>query len=336
MQFKLKKSRLKLKKEAIRKRNKTDSSKDPSTLSAPQVQSTGASKNVIARNVAIVLQKSDVIAFFKKCGEVLDVVYKDRGGTCCCIEFATEEAANKALELDGQCLGNREVVVSPEIESTGASKTLAAKNLPSSATKSDVIEFFKQAGEIVDVRFPLRLKGFCSIEFATEEAAKKTVELNGECLLDHPIVLGFARETIFVQGFDPSLNYDQVRSSLEEFFSACGEILRMEIPTVHYTSVPKGMAVIEFYDIRAFHKALAMNGHKLGDFTLTVEDAVPLQFNARPPGARRRINGRPVGPYNSIYPYRYFPHRGYGGAGIGKDGGIYHLTQGKKTTFDDD
>ncbi|MCL7043945.1 hypothetical protein MKW94_010097, partial [Papaver nudicaule] len=295
---------------------------------SPKNESTGASKTLIAKNLSSSITKSDVIDFFKKAGEVVDVQYEKLG--TCSIKFATVEAAEKALELDGQHLGNREVVISP-IESTGASKTLAAKNLSSSITKSDVIEFFKQAGEIVDVRFSLRqngeLRGCCHIEFATEEAAKKAAELDGECLLDRPIVLGFARETIFIRGFDPSLKYHQIRSSLEELFSTCGEILWMDIPTVPYTDVPLGKAFIEFYDFRSFPKALAMNGHKLGDFTLRVEDAIPLKFDVRPTSGRRRIHGRPVGPYGYSYPYRCFPDRGYGGAGIGKHGSIYHQPQ---------
>ncbi|KAI3974161.1 hypothetical protein MKX01_033412 [Papaver californicum] len=99
----------------------------PTTPSAPHMQSTGASKTVVTRN------------FFKQAGEVVDVRYEDgpyKGA--CYIEFATEEATRKASKLDGQYLCNREIVVESLVESTttGASKTLAAKNLSVSTNKS--------------------------------------------------------------------------------------------------------------------------------------------------------------------------------------------------------
>ncbi|KAI3874151.1 hypothetical protein MKW92_041262 [Papaver armeniacum] len=220
----------------------------------------------------------------------------------------------QALELDGRYLCNRDVGVGPLVESTttGASKTLVAKNPSSSTTKSDVIEFFKQSGEIVDVRLSLLengdFRGTCHIEFATEEGAKKAVELDGQYLLGHPVVLGFARETIFIRGFDTSLGFDQVQSSLEELFSTCGEILYMHIPTLGFDdNFLEEKSFIEFFDCRGFPKALAMNGHKLGDFTLTVEDAMPVQFNVKPTGGRKRFRGRPVGPYGAVYPNRYIP-----------------------------
>ncbi|KAI3846551.1 hypothetical protein MKX03_008233 [Papaver bracteatum] len=239
----------------------------------------------------------------------------------------------QALELDGQNLCNREIVVGRYgTRTTGASKTLIAKHLSLSITKSDVIKFFKRAGEIIDVRFSSldngKFSGHCHIEFATEEGAEKGAELNGQHWLGRPLELGFARETIYVRGFDTSIKFDQIHSSLEELFSTCGKILWMDIPTFPYTNVTLGEAFIEFYDSRAFPKALAMNGHKLGDSTLRVEDATPLQLDVKPTGPRRRIGGRPVGPYFGIYPCRYFPHRGWGGAGLGKCGSIYHIPQG--------
>ncbi|KAI3978136.1 hypothetical protein MKX01_012967 [Papaver californicum] len=129
--------------------------------------------NSYARNLPFSINKSDLTDFFKQAGEVVDARYGNYKGTCH-IEFATEEAAKKALELDGQNLCNREIGVDRYgSRTTGASKTLIAKNLSFSITKSDVINFFKRAGEIIDVRFSLHdngdFRGHCHIEFATEE-----------------------------------------------------------------------------------------------------------------------------------------------------------------------
>ncbi|KAI3979010.1 hypothetical protein MKX01_016185 [Papaver californicum] len=99
----------------------------PMTPSAPQVQSTEASKTVIARKVPFSISKSDLMEFFKQAGKVVDA------------HFATEEAAKKALELDGQNLCNRDIGVDLYgSRTTGASKTLIAKHLSLSITKSDL------------------------------------------------------------------------------------------------------------------------------------------------------------------------------------------------------
>ncbi|KAI3978011.1 hypothetical protein MKX01_032388 [Papaver californicum] len=240
------------------------------SLVAPQVQRIGAYKTVVASNLSHPMDKSKLIDFFEQAGEVVDARLKFE--TCkstWLIQFATEEAAKK--------------VDFAALTITGALKTLVAKNLSFSTTESDVVEFFKQAGEIVDVHFSLDYNGDfggnCHIEFATAEAAIKAVKLNGKYLFGRPVVLGFTRETICIQGFDTSLGFEQVQSSLMEFFSTCGEISWIHIPTFPYTGIPKGIALMEFFDFRAFPKARAMNGHKLGQLKMLHQiDLVLIQW----------------------------------------------------------
>ena len=56
-------------------------------------------------------------------------------------------------------------------------------------------EFFKSAGEVVDVRFAsdpdgrCRFRGYGHVEFETHEAAKKALELNGQDLLKRDVGL---------------------------------------------------------------------------------------------------------------------------------------------------
>ncbi|KAL0862375.1 hypothetical protein Bca101_041493 [Brassica carinata] len=61
---------------------------------------------------------------------------------------------------------------------TGGSKTLAAFNLSLQVKRSDVEEFFKEAGQVIDVRFGKtkygRFLGFGMVEFATAREAQKT------------------------------------------------------------------------------------------------------------------------------------------------------------------
>ncbi|KAI3851178.1 hypothetical protein MKX03_007243, partial [Papaver bracteatum] len=171
----------------------------------------------------------------------------------------------------------------PQVKRTGASKTLVSMNLP--------IEFFEWPGDVLDVRFSYfpsgEFRGVCHIEFATEEAAKKAMKLNGEYLSGSWVELGFSRESIFIRAFDTSSGIDQIRSSLKEHFSSCREILWMHIPTVDGTG---------FYHPEAFPNALGMNGHKLGNYPWTIEDATPLNLNVRRTGGRGVSRGRFV-PY---------------------------------------
>ncbi|MBA0549659.1 hypothetical protein Golob_020678, partial [Gossypium lobatum] len=148
--------------------------------------------------------------------------------------------------------------VTPQTQSTG-SKTLFVGNLSFQIEDADVRNFFKDAGEVVEVRFSSdaegNFKGYGHVEFATAEAAQKALELNGEYLMNRAVRLDLARErgaytpysgngnnsfqkggkgqsrTIFVKGLDASLDEDTIRNSLQEHFGSCGEISRVAIPT---------------------------------------------------------------------------------------------------------
>ncbi|XP_011070437.1 nucleolin 1-like [Sesamum indicum] len=189
-------------------------------------------------------------------------------------------------------------------QQTSGSKTLFVGNLSYSVEQADVENFFKAAGEIVDVRFAMNsdnsFKGFGHVEFASAEAAEKALrELNGEELLGRSVRLDLARErgantpysggkdtqsfqkggraqgqTIFVRGFNKYDSEDQIRSSLEEHFGSCGEITRVSIPKDQDGAV-KGMAYLDFKDSNGFKQALELNGSEFGESTLSVEEARP-------------------------------------------------------------
>ncbi|XLS87273.1 hypothetical protein HN51_037439, partial [Arachis hypogaea] len=106
---------------------------------------------------------------------------------------------------------------------TGGSKTLFVGNLSFSLQRSDLYvlyilyflvysvfisydvmlllfseEFFKDCGEVVDVRFSVddtgRFKRFRHVEFAIAKAAQSALELNEHELLNHHVRLDLARE----------------------------------------------------------------------------------------------------------------------------------------------
>ncbi|RYR63124.1 hypothetical protein Ahy_A04g020915 isoform C [Arachis hypogaea] len=158
---------------------------------------------------------------------------------------------------------------------TGGSKTLFVGNLE---------EFFKDCGEVVDVRFSVddtgRFKRFRHVEFSIAEAAQSALELNEHELLNHPVRLDLARErgsyipggsfsnsfqkgdqrqtgqTIFIRGFDKFLG-----ASLNEHFGSCREISRvMVVDAEAYT-----------YDNEVIKKAEAMGKPKNPEEEATVE-----------------------------------------------------------------
>ncbi|KAK8265085.1 hypothetical protein V6Z12_D12G155000 [Gossypium hirsutum] len=180
----------------------------------------------------------------------------------------------------------------PQVQSTG-SKTSFVGNLSFQIEQDEIKNFFKDAGELVDIRLATdaegNFKGYGHVEFATAEAAQKALELNGEYLTNRAVRLDLARErgaytphsrsffpftmsingnnsfqkggrgnvrTIYVRGFDQSLGQDEIKNSLKEHFGPCGEISRVAIPVDWETGGVKGYAYLDFNDGDSFNKAL--------------------------------------------------------------------------------
>ncbi|KAI3960907.1 hypothetical protein MKW98_019108 [Papaver atlanticum] len=306
-----------------------------------QLEGTGASQTLLAKNLQSYTDKSDVIKFFKEAGEIVDVRFSyDKDGKfnrSALIEFSTEEAAKKAVKLSGLDLLGCQVELRRQAEGTpGASKTICVKNLPFSIDRFDVINLFKVDGHIADVRFLYDEDGtfrrIVYVEFETEEAAKEALKLDGNNLSGRLLQLGIVRETLYIKGLDTSSGIDEIKSSLRKHFKTCGFIVYMEIETDD-TGAPRGTALTEFPSLQAFHRALALNGQKLGDSTLRIEDYVPLFLTKRGTGARNRVGKGCLGYYSDTgYEHVIRSHRGYGGAGLGRH---YKPTAGNKIKFVD-
>lgn len=197
----------------------------------------------------------------------------------------------------------------PQAAATGG-KTLFMGNLSFNVEDSDVENFFKDVGEIAEIRLASdregKFKGFGHVEFATAEAAQEALKLNGGDFLGRQIKLDLAREkgaytpasgndnsgkaqgqTVFVRGFDTSDSEDKIRSALEKHFGSCGDISRVSIPQDHEGGL-KGMAYVEFKDSNATNKALQLNGSELGEGTLTVQEAKPRDNSSGRGGGRGR------------------------------------------------
>ncbi|KAH9319289.1 hypothetical protein KI387_021058, partial [Taxus chinensis] len=162
-------------------------------------------------------------------------------------------------------------------------KTLFLGNLAFSADMTNIYQFFEDG---VDVRLPAKddgsLRGYGYVDFATEEAAMKAMEKNGQELCGRCVKLDFARKrntpsgkqdgnnsngkgqkpTAFVRGFDKSQEEDDVRNSLSEHFKICGDIVNIRIPMDIGSGCTKGFAYVEFKDTASLCKALELNDNE--------------------------------------------------------------------------
>lgn len=219
------------------------------------------------------------------------------------VDAATPKTSNKQGPKSGT--NTPQTPITPHGQNTG-SKSLFVGNLSWDVDKDSVAEFFKSAGEVVDVRLSHdkedgSFRGYGHVEFATVEGAQKAYdELNGADLLGRNVRLDFARErgaytpysgndnnsfqkgggrgqsqTVFVRGFNNSLTEERARAALEKHFGSCGEITRISIPTDRESGYIKGIAYMDFNDGDGFNKALEQNGAKLDGNSLTVEEAKP-------------------------------------------------------------
>nr|XP_011463448.1 PREDICTED: nucleolin 1 isoform X8 [Fragaria vesca subsp. vesca] len=227
--------------------------------------------------------------------------------------------------VDAQSKSEKKAPKTPATPETSGSKTLFAGNLSYNIEQKDVVEFFKNVGQVVDVRLSSdadgNFKGYGHVEFATAEEAQKAVGLNGSDLFGRPIRLDLARErgergaytphsgkegnsyqrggqgqsqTIFVRGFDTTQGEDEIRSALQSHFGSCGDITRVSIPKDYDTGAPKGMAYMDFTDADALNKALEFDNSDLGNGCyLSVQPAKPRgDFTSERPGGGRRGGGR--------------------------------------------
>ncbi|XP_068666485.1 nucleolin 2-like [Aristolochia californica] len=121
------------------------------------------------------------------------------------------------------------------------------KRLMMFVERPDVEEFFKDAGEVVDVRFSIgedgRFRGFGHVEF------------------------------------DKSPREDEIRSALEEHFGCCGEITRVSIPKDYETGASMGLAYMDFSGDDGFSHALELNSSDINGYNIIVEEARPRGDN---------------------------------------------------------
>nr|GMD65477.1 nucleolin 1 [Ipomoea batatas] len=224
-------------------------------------------------------------------------------------DYTSEESSDEEEDAPSKTPNKQKTPVTSKAESQG-SRSLFMGNLSWSIVQADVENFFKDCGEVKDVRFASHrdgmFKGYGHVEFTTSEAAAKALELNGQQLLGREVRLNLAKERgaytpnsgkfdnsfqkqgrgggestiVFVKGFDKNDIEDKIRSALEDHFGSCGEIKGIRIPTDPEGYI-KGMAYIEFTDNDAMNKALELNNSQIGNNTLLSETMNVPEQNAQ-------------------------------------------------------
>jgi nucleolin len=248
------------------------------------------------------------------------------------------EASNSA-ESEEENREEEVQVKTPAKQSGGGSKTLFVKNLAWAADQDKVFEFFSDCGTVADVRIAQdengRSRGFGHVEFETEEAAQKALQKSGQNLEGRDIFCDLAREkgstpggaaangatpgragsdkTAYVRGFDKYQDEDSIRSGLTEFFSDCGEVLNVRIPTDRESGEIKGFAYVEFSSKDQLSKATEMDGSDYNGRNLVVNEASSGGTPGGRGGGRGGFGGRGGGRGGG-------GGRGFGGRGGGRGG----------------
>ncbi|KAI0029683.1 hypothetical protein K488DRAFT_26712, partial [Vararia minispora EC-137] len=158
---------------------------------------------------------------FEQCGEVTGArVQMDRNTGRSrgfgYVDFATPEAAERAIELNGKEIDGRPIKVDRSTRTSGDNKFKAEKrarafgdqvnepssvlfvgNIPWNADQDALYEVFADYGEIKNVRIPTdrdsgKPKGYAYVEFGDVETAKKALEgAAGQEINGRPIRLDF-------------------------------------------------------------------------------------------------------------------------------------------------
>jgi len=152
-------------------------------------------------------KESDLHDLFDECGHVENVKIlmtpEGRSKGAAFIMFESESAIDRALALDGSEHMGRRIKVNrssekpPPRRTAGDPNTVFVGNLSYQTTEDDLRDFFKQCGEVKDVRLAKdhmdgRPKGFAHVEFMSSEDVTSALKLSGESLNGRDVKVDYA------------------------------------------------------------------------------------------------------------------------------------------------
>ncbi|KAG1150578.1 hypothetical protein G6F38_001951 [Rhizopus arrhizus] len=199
-----------------------------------------------------------------------------------------EESKGKKRKAEEE----QEEVPVPKAAKTEENYTIWCGGISFEATADDVREFFGECGEIKDVRIRTdeatgKNRGFCHIDFATQEAKDAAVALSGNEFLGRRIRIdgadggkktntsgpASATKKVFVANLNRDYDEDAHRTALTEAFQEFGTIVGdIRLPYNRESGALKGIGYIEFETTEQAEAAVkGMNGVEINGRALRTD-----------------------------------------------------------------
>ncbi|CAD2221507.1 RNA recognition motif. (a.k.a. RRM, RBD, or RNP domain)/Zinc knuckle, putative [Angomonas deanei] len=123
------------------------------------------------------INEPELREIFGACGEITNIRVDDRRTRYAFITFATEEALNKAVELNGTEHGEHKLEVEKRRPRPGQGFRIVGDNIPPTAEKEELRELFSRPGVLLDF-FLAADNRVLYATYATKEEMDKALELN--------------------------------------------------------------------------------------------------------------------------------------------------------------
>nr|XP_007156397.1 hypothetical protein PHAVU_003G282900g [Phaseolus vulgaris]ESW28391.1 hypothetical protein PHAVU_003G282900g [Phaseolus vulgaris] len=220
-------------------------------------QQNATSKTICARNLSYSVESDDIEILFKECGEIVDIRlqtdHEGRSRGFGYVQFATTEAAQKALELDNTKWFGRWISVVLAQEKGEYASNRSFSNWSNSFNKCERIEPFKRTG---------------SSEYCEEDTEGKVLKdpWKSSSWLATMKEENASSKTIYVK----NLSYRVEQADVENLFKECGGIVYVH-PHTDHEGRPKGFLHVEFSTAEAAQKALVLDHTELFGRPIRVE-----------------------------------------------------------------
>lgn len=252
---------------------------------------------VFAGNLGAKVTNEQLKEFFSSKGNVVDVkIRRSTRSKWGKVNFATEEDAQAALELNGVKLGDFPVIVEPMKHAARPKAdppneaVLFVGNLNWDLKEEDLQNQFGEYGTLVSVtinrdRRTQRSRGWATVEFTTkEEAAAAIAALDGQEVAERAISVRIStrpspnpnsqpqrtgqRTALFVGNLARSITSDDLR----EKFAVYGDIISAEIETFPRKNRSRGFGTVKFETPEQAASAIeGLNGVELNERQMIVE-----------------------------------------------------------------
>eukprot|EP00494_Astrolonche_serrata_P034171 UN34440 len=190
-------------------------------------------------------------------------------------EQNTNQPTNEKIQKDNDDNSNLET-----------STQVYVSGIPYEATENDLKKFFKVCGKVEKVVYPKldnksRPKGYAFIHFSSEAQAAEAIEINGAQLMGRKLLIKYSSKGRLTKKpadckiiFISNLNFKTSEEDVERFFSDCGDIIEVRLPS-NKKGYKHGIGYVEFTNTESVDKAIKKDGETLGERPITVNWALP-------------------------------------------------------------